>query len=71
MKIQADLDCVEGYLRCGHIEFNIKDKKEQEEFKNMSRSEQEEYLINSGEVVVDDYELNSYGNIRNIKIEED
>ena len=67
--ITAQVDYVNGYLKYGHWELSLEDK-ELEEFKNSSREDQKSWLINNGSFVVDDYEINDYGDLDEIKIEE-
>ena len=67
--ITAQVDYVNGYLRYGHWELSLEDK-ELEEFRNSSKEDQESWLIDNGSFVVDDYAINNYGDLQEIKIEE-
>ena len=67
--ITAQVDYVNGYLKYGHWELSLEDK-ELEEFKNSSKEDQESWLMNNGSFVVDDYKINDYGDLHEIKIEE-
>ena len=67
--ITAQVDYVNGYLKYGHWELSLEDK-ELEEFKNSSKEDQESWLMNNGSFVLDDYEINDYGDLQEIKIEE-
>lgn len=67
--ITAEVDYVIGYLRYGHWELSLEGK-ELEEFKNSSKEDQESYLKDNGSFVLDDYEINDYGDLQEIKIEE-
>jgi hypothetical protein len=67
--ITAEVDYVNGYLRYGHWELFLEGK-ELEEFKNSSKEDQESWLTESGSFELDDYEVNDYGDLQEIKIEE-
>lgn len=57
----------DGYLRYGRISLELTDD-EYEKFCNLSESEQEEWLRESGNFEVTDYELNDKGDIYDIKL---
>lgn len=57
----------DGYLRYGRISLELDDE-EYEKFCNLSESEQEEWLRESGIFEVTDYELNDKGDIYDIKL---
>ena len=67
--ITAQVDYVSGYLRYGHWGLSLEGK-ELEEFRNSSKEDQESWLMDNGSFVVDDYEINDYGDLQEIKIEE-
>lgn len=67
--IKADYDYLQGHLRYGHIELELEGE-ELEEFKSKSQEEQKEYLREMGETILDDYEVNDYGDLGEIKIVE-
>ena len=67
--ITAEVDYVNGYLRHGHWELFLEGK-ELEEFKNSSKEDQEFWLTEGGSFELDDYEVNDYGDLQEIKIEE-
>ena len=67
--ITAQVDYVNGYLKYGHWELLLEGK-ELEDFKNSSKEDQEFWLTESGSFELDDYEINDYGDLDEIKIEE-
>ncbi len=67
MKATVDIGYMVGHLRYGHIECDISDDF-REEFLNMNKKEQQEYIIEEGEFIVDDYELDDYGDIGDVII---
>ena len=67
--ITAQVDYVNGYLKYGHWELSLEGK-ELEDFKNSSKEDQEFWLTESGSFELDDYEINDYGDLDEIKIEE-
>ena len=66
--ITAEVDYVNGYLRYGHWELSFEGKK-LEEFLSSSKKDQESWLTENGSFVLDDYEVNDYGDLQEIKIE--
>lgn len=67
--VTAGVDYVAGHLRYGHFEAII-DGEELEKFKEMSIKEQQEYLREVGELIIDDYRVNDYGDLHTPKINE-
>ena len=65
--ITADCDYICGYLRYGHWELNLTDA-EYDDFCNMDESEQERYLMDNGDLIVDDYEVDDLGEPTNIQV---
>lgn len=63
--ICGELDYVQGHLRYGHLELYLDDKAF-EEFKSMSEEEQKTYLNDNGNLLIDSYEVDDWGNITNI-----
>lgn len=57
----------DGYLRYGRISLELTDE-EYEEFRNLSESEQEEWLRENGDFELTDYELNDKGGIFDIQL---
>lgn len=68
-KIIAGIDYLNGYLKYGHFELDLNES-ELEEFKNLSKEEQLEWIKDNGDLIVDNYELNDYGDIIDIEIVE-
>ena len=63
--IFGDLDYVQGHLRYGHLELHLDDEAF-EEFKSMSEEEQKAYLNDNGNLIVDSYEVDDWGDIIDI-----
>ena len=63
--IYGDLDYIDGYLKYGHLEMELNDE-DFEKFKSLSLEEQKEWLLNEGQVEVDNYSIEDYGNINEI-----
>ena len=63
--IYGDLDYVQGFLRCGHLEMKLNDE-DFEKFKSLSLKEQKEWLCDEGQVEVDNYSIEDYGSITGI-----
>lgn len=61
----ADLKYLTGHLRYGHIELPM-DEKEYKEYE--SCTDKEKYIIENGDLIIDDYEVNDYGPISNIRV---
>ena len=53
LKIEADLDYIIGYLRCGHLELEV----DETEWRALSEEEKIDYINECGTVVVDDYSI--------------
>lgn len=67
--VTAQVDYVQGYLRYGHWELFLEDE-ELVEFKNSTKEEQELWLKDNGSFILDDYEINDYGDLQKIEIQE-
>lgn len=65
--VYADLEYLMGHLRYGHIELQM-DEEEYKEYETYTDKEKEEYIMENGDLVIDDYEVDDYGPISNIKI---
>lgn len=63
--IIANIDYIVGHLRYGHFELNLTDK-EYSKFISLSKEEQEDW-VRDGELIIDDYELDDYGDITSIE----
>lgn len=66
----ADLKYLTGHLRYGHIELPM-DEKEYKEYETYTGKEKEKYIIENGDLIIDDYEVNDYGPISNIRVYND
>ena len=66
----ADLEHLTGHLRYGHIELQM-DEEEYKEYETYTDKEKEEYIAENGDLVIDDYEVNDYGPISNIRVYND
>ena len=64
--VTANLEYVAGYLTYGHFEAELSDE-ELEEFKKMSEEDQREYIYDNGHIIVDDYDVNDYGEMTDIE----
>ena len=64
--VTADLSYVVGHLRHGHYELELSDE-EYEEFKKMDNYNKKEYICDCGEIIIDDYDMDDYGEIINIQ----
>lgn len=64
--IYADLEYLMGHLRYGHIELQM-DEEEYKEYETYTDKEKEEYIMENGDLVIDDYEVDDYGPISNIR----
>ena len=65
-RVTADLSYIVGHLRYGHYELELSDE-EYEEFKKMSKEDKKEYICENGEIIIDDYDLNDYGELINLQ----
>lgn len=66
----ANLEYLIGYLRCGHIELQM-DEEEYKKYETYTDKEKEEYVFENGDLIIDDYEVNDYGPISNIRVYND
>ena len=64
-KVTANVDYVMGHLRYGHLE-GIIEAKSEEKLKEMLKDPDVRYDL---ELVVDDYEVDDYGNISEFEYE--
>ena len=64
-KIIAEIDYINGHLRYAHYELNLTDE-ELEKFKNSSEEEQQQWIEDGGDLIIDDYYLNDIGEITKI-----
>lgn len=63
--ICGELDYVQGYLRYGYLEMELNDE-DFEKFKSMPEEEQKAYLNDNGNLIVDSYEVDDWGDIIDI-----
>ena len=59
---------VAGYIEQAHYELEIDTPEEQEEFKTMSLEEKIQYLLDNGELIIDDFEVNDIGRMKELNI---
>lgn len=64
--ITADIEYISGTLRTAHYELNVSEE-EYNKFIEMPREEQEEFIRDNGELIIDDYRVNDSGDIINIE----
>ena len=65
MWVEASISWIDGRLRHGHYEVNVPEE-EEEVFKKMSEEEQISYIEDNGHIVIDDFDINDYGDITEI-----
>lgn len=63
--IYGELDYVQGHLRYGYLEMELNDE-DFEKFKSMPEEEQKAYLNDNGNLIVDSYEVDDWGDIIDI-----
>ena len=68
--IFGEVNYVCGYLRSGHYELNLSEE-QLKEFSDLTENEQKGWIIDRGEFVVDDIEIEDVGCITNIEIYND
>lgn len=68
--VYADIEYLMGHLKYGHIELQM-DEKEYKEYESYTDEEKEEYIMENGDLIIDDYEVDDYGPISNIRIYND
>lgn len=66
-RISGEL-ALSGYLKWGRIVAYVEDD---EGFESLSEDEQKEWLIDHGTIMVDDYEIEDFGEIDDITVEDD
>lgn len=65
-KVVADIEYISGHIRSGHFVLYLTDT-EIADFRKISPQEQENWVKEDGELVVDDYYLNDIGDITYIE----
>lgn len=65
--ITADCNYICGHLRYGHWELNLTDE-QFKEFESLSGEEQEQWIKDEGNLIVDDYEIDDHDEPSNINI---
>ena len=68
--VYADLEYLMGHLRYGHIELQM-DEEEYKEYETYTDKEKEEYIMENGDLIIDDYEVDDYGPISDIRVYND
>lgn len=66
--ITADCDWISGHLRYGHYEGNLTEEQYQEYLKAKENNEEEDYIMDVCDLVVDDYRINDHEKPTNIKV---
>ena len=59
MKVDLYFDYIQGHIRNGHMECDIPD----EEYHEMTDDERKWYVRENGKLVIDDYEVDDFGDI--------
>lgn len=65
VKLVGDLDYVAGHLRYGHYEVEV----DEVFVKNSTKQQLKEHLLNNGELIIDDFEIDDSGEITDVRIE--
>lgn len=65
--IKANVDYVDGYLRRGHLEVSVEDDVA-DKVSQMSMEDKKEWLRDNGGIIIDDYELNDFGDLEDVTI---
>lgn len=71
MKLIGNLSYVAGYIRNGHFECEVSKENESEISKLISENnleELEEYIRDNGELIVDDYRIEDFGDFDEINV---
>lgn len=66
-EVTADLEYVQGHLRYGHMVMTMNED-EYQHFSKLSEENQQDYLDDYGELVVDDWEVYSRGELEDIQV---
>ena len=65
-RVTADLSYIVGHLRYGHYELELSDE-DYKEFISLNKEDKEDYIRDCGEIIVDDFDMNDYGEIINMR----
>lgn len=65
--VYAEIEYLMGHLRSGHFELQMNEE-EYKEYETYTDKEKEEYIFENGDLIIDDYEVDDYGPISNIKV---
>lgn len=65
MVIIGSIDYVVGYLKRGHFELNL-DEEDLEKFNNLTEEEKRKFLKENGDLLIDDYIIDDFGDITDI-----
>lgn len=68
-EVTANLDYVDGHLRYGYKQMFLSEE-EVKRFNALEEIAQSEWLRDSGEVIVTDWEINGYGGLDDIEVRE-
>lgn len=63
--IIGNIDWVGGHIRRGHFELTLEGK-ELEDFKSLTDKNKADFLINNGDIVIDDVRVDDWGKIDEI-----
>lgn len=66
MKITAELDYVQGHLRTGHLELEI----DKHKWESIPEDNRRGYFLDTAEVVVDDFDVEDYGEAGEMVVKE-
>ena len=66
LRVRAQYDYIQGHLRYGYAELEV----DKAEWGKMTLDEQKEYLIDYGEIVDIDYEIDERGDLGAMKVTE-
>lgn len=67
MELRADVNYVSGYLRYGHFEYFVPEG-DKDMIKNMDKAELKEYLRDVGQLIIDSYRVEDFGDLDDVEI---
>lgn len=68
--VYAEVEYLMGHLRYGHFELQM-DEEEYKEYESFTDEDKKGYIMENGDLIIDDYEVDDYGPISNIKVYND
>ena len=68
-EITADVDYISGHIRYGHLALTL-DESELKLFKALSDEDQLDYLDSQGDLIIDEYEVDDFGQLEKMEITE-